>query len=136
MKDDKLTPLAMELIGSVRDYGPDTVAEILARVPAKRRDDLTVLLARMVDPDKSPAQLLEWMNKPVKSRGFTPSVFFVKKLKREAGGALHAERRAEVARLWVLGLSVSEIAERMGLTERSVTRHRQALRAAAEKEAA
>jgi hypothetical protein len=63
-----LIPLAAELIGVVRDYGPDDVAAVLARVPEGRHDALAVVLAAMVDPDKTPSQLLAWTRKPVQSR--------------------------------------------------------------------
>lgn len=57
---DALVPLAAELVGVVRDYGPDDVAEVLARVPDGRHDALAVVLAAMVDPDSSPRELLAW----------------------------------------------------------------------------
>ena len=65
----ELVPLAAELIGTVRDYGPEDVAAVLARVPAARHDALAVVLAAMVDPDQTPAKLLAWIEAgPVQSR--------------------------------------------------------------------
>lgn len=73
---DDLVPLAAELVGTVRDYGPDDVAAVLARVPDGRHDALAVVLAAMVDPDARPRQLLAWLDMgPVASRdgsGFDP----------------------------------------------------------------
>lgn len=71
---EALVPLAAELIGTVRDYGVDEIADVLARVPANRHDALAVVLAAMVDPDQSPANLLAWTTAgPVQSReGFDP----------------------------------------------------------------
>jgi len=57
---DALVPLAAELVGTVRDYGPDDVTAVLARVPDGRYDALAVVLAAMVDPDASQTELLAW----------------------------------------------------------------------------
>lgn len=57
---ESLVPIAAELVGTVRDYGPDDVRAVLARVPAGRHDALAVVLAAMVDPDKRPQELLAW----------------------------------------------------------------------------
>lgn len=57
---DELVPLAAELVGTVRQYGPEDVAEVLARVPNGRHDALAVVLAAMVDPDSRPSELLAW----------------------------------------------------------------------------
>ena len=72
---EALVPLAAELVGTVRDFGPDAVADVLARVPANRHDALAVVLAAMVDPDQSPSNLLAWTTAgPVQSReGFDPT---------------------------------------------------------------
>lgn len=50
-------PVALELVGAVRDLGPEDVAEIMARadMPA-----LAVALAAMVDDTRSPRELLSW----------------------------------------------------------------------------
>lgn len=67
---DALVPLAAELVGTVRDYSPEDVAEVLARVPDGRHDALAVVLAAMVDPDARPSELLAWTDcGPVISRG-------------------------------------------------------------------
>ena len=66
---DALVPLAAELVGTVRDFGPEDVAAVLARVPEGRHDALAVVLAAMVDPDARPSQLLAWTQLgPVPSR--------------------------------------------------------------------
>jgi hypothetical protein len=71
---EDLVPIAAELVGTVRDYGPADIAAVLARVPQGRHDALAVVLAAMVDPDRTPAELLDWVaSGPVQSReGFTP----------------------------------------------------------------
>jgi hypothetical protein len=67
---EDLVPIAAELVGTVRDYGPDDVAAVLARVPGGRYDALAVVLAAMVDADRTPAELLDWTTTgPVQSRG-------------------------------------------------------------------
>lgn len=58
--ESTLVPLAAELVGTIRDYGPADVAAILARVPDGRHDALAVVLAAMVDPDATPRELLAW----------------------------------------------------------------------------
>jgi len=72
---DSLVPLAAELIGSVRDFGPDAVADVLSRVPDGRHDALAVILAAMVDPDRTPGELLCWTEGPVPSRDYEPAMF-------------------------------------------------------------
>lgn len=57
---DTLVPIAAQLVGTVRDYGPEDVAAVLARVPDGRHDALAVVLAAMVDPDATPRELLAW----------------------------------------------------------------------------
>jgi hypothetical protein len=57
---DALVPLAAELAATVRDFGPEDVAAVLARVPDGRHDALAVVLAAMVDPDARPSELLAW----------------------------------------------------------------------------
>jgi hypothetical protein len=72
---ESLVPLAAELVGSVRDFGPDAVADVLSRVPDGRHDALAVILAAMVDPDARPRELLAWTDAgPVQSRSFEPAV--------------------------------------------------------------
>lgn len=65
---DALVPIAAELVGTIRDYGPEDTAEILARVPDGRLDALAVVLAAMVDPDRTPAELLAWTRVTVPAR--------------------------------------------------------------------
>lgn len=57
---DALVPIAAQLIGCVREYGPDDVSAVLAQVPDGRHDALAVILAAMVDPDSTPKELLAW----------------------------------------------------------------------------
>jgi DNA-binding NarL/FixJ family response regulator len=130
---DELIPIATQLVATVRDYGPADVAAVLAQVPHGRYDALAVVLAGMVDPDRTPAELLAWsLGGPVPSReGPTPPHLYVTEVNKAALGR-RAERRAEVARLSALRLSSSEIAERLGITQRAVIRHRTALRRLAE----
>ena len=63
-----LVPIAARLVATVRDYGPDDVVDVLRCVPAGRFDALAVILAGMVDPDATPADLLAWTEEgPVRS---------------------------------------------------------------------
>jgi DNA-binding NarL/FixJ family response regulator len=128
---DELVPIAAELVGTVRDYGPADVAAVLARVPQGRHDALAVVLAAMVDPDARPKQLLAWTQMgPVPSREFTPDGYQLRTLTAEQLGR-RPERRSEVARLTAAGLTAEQIAARLGVTKRSVTRHRKYIREAA-----
>jgi hypothetical protein len=71
---EDLVPIAAELVGTVRDYGPADVAAVLARVPDGRHDALAVVLAAMVDPDAHPSDLLAWTTAgPVRSRDGAPN---------------------------------------------------------------
>lgn len=133
---DALVPLAAELVGTVRDYGPDDVAAVLARVPGRPPGDfgpmdaLVVVLAAMVDPDSNAAQLLAWTEQgPVETReAFEPQHLQVKIAGRNAPCQAQ-ETRVEVERLTQQGLSAQQIAGQLGLTQRAVTRHRAGLRA-------
>lgn len=60
---EELVPIAAELVGTVRDYGPESVAEVLARVPGGRHDALAVVLAAMVDPEQTARDLLSWIDR-------------------------------------------------------------------------
>lgn len=76
--DSALIPTAAELVGLVRDYGPDAIEDLLDRVPdhddyahtpGGRYGALCVALAAMVDPDKPLSELLGWLHAgPVQSR--------------------------------------------------------------------
>ena len=68
-----LAPVAAELVGTVRDYGPDDIRNVLDQADG-RLEHLAVVLAAMVDPDKTPAELLDWTTTgPVLSRDRPPS---------------------------------------------------------------
>lgn len=130
---ESLIPIAAQLVGVVRDFGPKDVAAVLAKVPDGRHDALAVVLAAMVDPDARPSQLLAWTQLgPVPSRDFTPPGYDQEGLAKSAA-TVWQERRAEVARLTDAGYSAQEISERLGISDRAVTRHRTAIRAAMEK---
>jgi DNA-directed RNA polymerase specialized sigma24 family protein len=86
----------------------------------------------MVDPDKTPSQLLAWTRKPVQSRDKTPSHLTVAQVTAVSDGR-HPERRAEVARLTLAGFTAQQIAHRLGITTRAVTRNRTAIRKTLEK---
>lgn len=58
----QLVPIAARLVGAVRDYGPEEIAAVLARVPDGRHDALAVVLAAMVDSTRTPQQLLAWVD--------------------------------------------------------------------------
>lgn len=112
---DELIDVAAQLIGSVRDYGPEVVASVLATVPEGRHDALAVVLAAMVDPDRTPGELLAWMDTPPQSREFTPLAFRTN----------HSNpRRAEVQRLTRLGWTARRIADELGIGQRTVHKYR------------
>jgi hypothetical protein len=92
---ESLVPIASQLVATIRDYGPEDVAAVLARVPDGRHDALAVVLAAMVDPDKRPSQLLAWTELgPVPSRDFTPPGYTVEGL-----AARLRRRRRELRRV-------------------------------------
>lgn len=65
---DALALTAARLVATVHDEGPDAVARVLAQVPQARFDGLAVVLAAMVDPERSLAELLAWtVGGPVES---------------------------------------------------------------------
>jgi len=95
---DELLPIAAELIGCVHDYGPAEVAAVLANVPDGRHDALAVVLAAMVDPDASTADLLAWLQRPVQSRRFEPDVVRVDAGRRTCPDCGNSYRATHLAR--------------------------------------
>lgn len=63
--NEHLVDLALELVTVVRDGGPNEVRDVCARVPHGAHDSLAVVLAAMVDPDRTPTQLLGWVDVPL-----------------------------------------------------------------------
>lgn len=116
----RLVPTAAALIGVVYDHGPDAVNAVLRRIPDTSRDELLVLLAAMVDPDRSPSELLAWTTAgPVKSRDRDAPTPRPKS---------PTDPRVQVALLSAQGFTVHQIAERLDLPVRSVARHRVVIR--------
>jgi len=129
---DQLVHIAAELVGTVRDYGPDETARVLAKTPDGQLGALAVVFAAMVDPDATPAELLAWLDRPVQSRPFTPQIAWTPLIplgdaEAVKGRIVIDHRRAEVARLSAAGMGLAEIAALLGINRRSVSRHRAAL---------
>lgn len=57
---DECRPVALDLVGAVHDEGPNDVKAALARIPEGGEQAMLVLLAAMVDPTRTPGQLLGW----------------------------------------------------------------------------
>lgn len=72
--NEHLVDLALELVAAVHDDGPAAVRGVVARVPHGAHDSLAVVLAAMVDPTRTPRELLGWVDVPlsVRSRDVTP----------------------------------------------------------------
>lgn len=63
---DQCLPIVLALVTAVRDEGPEGVQAIYDRVPADGMPTMLVLLAAMVDDQRTPEELLAWteFNKP------------------------------------------------------------------------
>jgi hypothetical protein len=72
---ESLVPVACRLVGAVHDDGPADVARALADVPPDRMPALAVVLAAMVNPDRSPADLLAWVTWDDTPPARQPSLF-------------------------------------------------------------
>lgn len=59
-KDGRLTKEALELVGIVREFGPDTLTEWLSQRGDNRLRALCMTLACLVPEDRSAAELLAW----------------------------------------------------------------------------
>jgi hypothetical protein len=55
---ERLVPVAAELAGRVRDEDRQSLGEFLARYTRAERDALLIVVAAMVDVDRTPAELL------------------------------------------------------------------------------
>ena len=60
-RDDPSVIAGLELVGIVRECGPDTVNEFLED-NARDLEDICVALAAMVDDTKTPRELLDWLH--------------------------------------------------------------------------
>lgn len=72
---ESLVPTAARLVGAVHDDGPAAVARVLAGVPTEHLPAFTVVLAAMVDPNKSPRDLLGWVDRALQPRNPAPTLF-------------------------------------------------------------
>lgn len=59
--NDPAVTHALELVGIIRDYGPDMISDYLRR-EEKRLNRIVVALAAMVPDDKTAAELLAWID--------------------------------------------------------------------------
>ena len=84
---------AARLVGAVHDEGPDVVAALLADAPAGRLDAVCVALAAMVDPDRTPGELLAWTD-------WAPSVPVLKPCKGRSARRRHDRRGEECWTCW------------------------------------
>ena len=59
---ETMVPVAQRLVGAVHDDGPGEVARALAGRSPQELYALIVVLAGMVDPNRTPSELLAWTN--------------------------------------------------------------------------
>jgi len=74
-QDDLMAELmstALELIPSLRDYGPDRAETLLGHLSAGHLYRLVILLAAMVPDDRPVSELLAWLDKPAQSSDYEP----------------------------------------------------------------
>jgi len=57
----RLLKVGLELVGVVRDHPRDVIADALGQIPAEDKDALLVVLAALVDTDRSASYLLRWV---------------------------------------------------------------------------
>lgn len=58
---ETLVPVAMRMVGAVHDDGLPEVARVMSTVAACELHALVVVLAAMVDPERTAAELLHWV---------------------------------------------------------------------------
>lgn len=58
---ESLVPIATRLVGAVHDDGIAAVARVLSEVAPEHHAALAVVVAAMVDPERTPAELLSWV---------------------------------------------------------------------------
>lgn len=59
---EAMVPVAARLVGAVHDDGPGHVARVVNSLDAQEIRGLVVVLAAMVDPDRTPTELLGWVD--------------------------------------------------------------------------
>jgi hypothetical protein len=59
---ERMVPVAMRVVGAVHDEGAGAVARALAPLTPQERIAVTVVLAAMVNPDRTPSELLAWVD--------------------------------------------------------------------------
>lgn len=58
---ERMVPVACQLAGRVRERNPHAIRYLISQLTPRERYTLTVVLAAMIPDDRSPGQLLAWV---------------------------------------------------------------------------
>jgi hypothetical protein len=127
---ERLVPVAMTFVGAVRNLDADGITEFLDELTEDERLALPVILAAMVPDDRTPQELLAWVDfdefgAPLPD-GAEMVLWSPPAVRRGPSGA--AERRQDYAALRGQGLTPAQAAQRLGLAVRSAARYETGLR--------
>lgn len=70
MTDRRILGDAMQLVGIVREYGPDTINHLLDTWGPEHIRKVILVLAAAVDPERTPQQLWGWLGQPIANRTY------------------------------------------------------------------
>lgn len=133
---ERLVPVAAELAARVRDEDRQSLGDFLAQYTRAERDALLIVVAAMVDVDRTPAELLahvtfdEFGQVLDGAAPALPRCSTEPEAEPEAGSRLPARERnlQTFAELRAQGLRPEQAAVRMGKAPRTGWRYEQSLR--------
>lgn len=129
---ERLVPVAAELAARVRDEDRESLGEFLARYTRAERDALLIVVASMVDVDRTPAELLAHVTFDEFGQLLDGAAPVLPRCspEPEAGPRLPVREQnlLTFAELRTQGLRPEQAALRMGKARRTGWRYEQALR--------
>lgn len=132
---ERMLPIACQLAVIVHGEGDQQdIAHVLSQLDDTERQALIVALAALINPDKRLADALDYVRWDEEGRPAPPTLVrrTIRQEARQQWTPTDAsDPRQEALRLHLQGISAGRIAERVGVTERTVNRWKNTWAAAA-----